>query len=48
MTDSTSRQRGRPTEARQQLSESNLPTESNISSQIPESAKHLDILTVVT
>jgi hypothetical protein len=46
MTDPTSRQRGRPTETIQQLSENNLRTESNISSQVPEWARYLDILTV--
>jgi hypothetical protein len=45
MTDPTSRQRGRPTETRQQLSENNLRTESNIWSQVPEWARYLDILT---
>jgi hypothetical protein len=35
MTDPTSRQRGRPTETRQQLWENNLRTESNIWSQVP-------------
>jgi hypothetical protein len=35
MTDPTSRQRGRSTETRQQLSENNLGTESNIWSQVP-------------
>jgi hypothetical protein len=45
MTDPTSRQRGRPTETRQQLSENILPTESNIWSQVPEWARYLDILT---
>jgi hypothetical protein len=41
----TSRHRGRPTETRQQLSENNLRTESNIWSQVPEWARYLDILT---
>jgi hypothetical protein len=45
MTDPTSRQRGHPTETRQQLSENNLQTESNIWSQVPEWAQYLDILT---
>jgi hypothetical protein len=45
MTDPTSRQRGRHTEIRQQLSENNLRTESNIWSQVPEWARYLDILT---
>jgi hypothetical protein len=45
MTDLTSRQRGRPTETRQQISESDLLTESNIWSQIPECARYLDIMT---
>jgi hypothetical protein len=45
MTDPTSHQRGRPTETRQQISENNLRTESNIWSQVPEWAWNLDILT---
>jgi hypothetical protein len=45
MTDPTSRQRGRPTETRQQLSDNNLWTESIIWSQVPEWARYLDILT---
>jgi hypothetical protein len=45
MTDPTSRQRGRPTKTRQQLSENNLRTETNIWSQVPELARYLDILT---
>jgi hypothetical protein len=45
MTDPTSRQRGRPTETRQQLSEKNLGAKSNIWSQVPEWARYLDILT---
>jgi hypothetical protein len=45
MTDPTSRQRGRPTETRQQISENNLRTESNIWTQVPEWARYLDILT---
>jgi hypothetical protein len=36
MTDPTSRQRGRPTETGQQLSENKLRTESNIWSQVPD------------
>jgi hypothetical protein len=44
-TDPTYRQRGRPAETRQQLSENNLRTESNIWSQAPEWARHPDILT---
>jgi hypothetical protein len=45
MIDPTSRQKGRPTETRQQILENNLRTESNISSQVPEWARYLDILT---
>jgi hypothetical protein len=45
MTDPTSRQRGRPTETRQQISENNLQTERNIWSQIPEWARYLEIMT---
>jgi hypothetical protein len=45
MIDSTSRQRGRPTETRQQLSENNIRTESNIWPQVPEWARYFDILT---
>jgi hypothetical protein len=45
MTDPTSRQRGRPTKTRQQISENNLPTDSNIWSQVPEWARYLDIMT---
>jgi hypothetical protein len=41
----SSRQRGRPTETRQQLPNSNVPTGSNIWSQVPEWARHEDILT---
>jgi hypothetical protein len=44
MTDQTSRQRGRPTKKIQQLSE-NLRAENNIWSQVPEWARHQDILT---
>jgi hypothetical protein len=44
MTDPTSRHRGRSTETRQQISENNLRTESNIWSQVPELARYLDIL----
>jgi hypothetical protein len=43
MTDPTYHQRGRPAETRQQLSENNLRTESNIWSQAPEWARYLDI-----
>jgi hypothetical protein len=39
------RWRGGPTETRQQLSDNNLRTESNIWSQVPEWARYLDILT---
>jgi hypothetical protein len=45
MTDLTSRQRGRPTETRHQLSDNNLQTENNIGPQAPQWARHLDILT---
>jgi hypothetical protein len=45
MIDPTSPQRGRPTKIRQQLSENNLRTESNIWSQVPEWARYPDILT---
>jgi hypothetical protein len=45
MTDPTSRQRGRPRKTRQQISENNLLTESNIWSQVPEWARYLDMLT---
>jgi hypothetical protein len=38
-------QGGRPTEARQQLSDKNLRTESNIWSQVPKWDRYLDILT---
>jgi hypothetical protein len=48
MRDPTSRQRGRPTETRQQLSDNTLRTESNIYSQVSEWARYLDILTNVT
>jgi hypothetical protein len=41
--DPTSRQRGRPTKAGQQLSENKLRTESNIWSQVPEWARYLDM-----
>jgi hypothetical protein len=43
--DLASRQRESPTETRPQLSDSNLPTGSNIWSQVPEWAQHRDILT---
>jgi hypothetical protein len=46
MTDPTSRQRGHPTETRQQLSDNNFRTESNIWSQVPERAQHTDRLVV--
>jgi hypothetical protein len=46
--DSSSRQRGSPTDTRQQLSQNNLRTESNICSQIPVSARYLDIMTDLT
>jgi hypothetical protein len=36
--------RGHPTETRQQLSDDNIRTESNIWPQIPKWARHLDIL----
>jgi hypothetical protein len=42
--DSSSRQRGPPTETGPQISD-NLPRGSNIWSQVPEWARHLDILT---
>jgi hypothetical protein len=47
MTEPTSRQRGRPTETRQQLSDNNLRTEStsNIRSLVSEWARYLDVLT---
>jgi hypothetical protein len=44
MTDPTSRQRRRPIETKQQLSDNKLSTESNIWSQVPEWARNLDIL----
>jgi hypothetical protein len=47
MTDPTSRQRGRLTETRQQLSHNNLRTESNIWSQVSEWAQYFDILTKI-
>jgi hypothetical protein len=43
--DRPSRQRGRPTETGQQISENNLRTESYIWSQVPEWARCLDMLT---
>jgi hypothetical protein len=43
--DPSSRQRGRPTETRPQFPGSNVPTGSNIWSQVPEWARHQDILT---
>jgi hypothetical protein len=43
--DPSSHQRGHPIETRPQLSDSNLPTGSNIWSQVPELAQHQDILT---
>jgi hypothetical protein len=45
MTDPTSRQRGRRKKTRQQISENNIRTESNIWSQVPEWARYLDIIT---
>jgi hypothetical protein len=45
MTDPTSRQRGHTTKTRQQISENNLRTHSNIWSQVPEWARYLDIMT---
>jgi hypothetical protein len=45
MTDPTSRQRGRPTKTRQQISENSFRTESNIWSQVPEWARYHDIMT---
>jgi hypothetical protein len=44
-TDPTSRQGGRPTKTRQQISENNLRTDSNIWSQVLEWARYLDIIT---
>jgi hypothetical protein len=47
--DSSSRQRGRPTETRPQISDSNIPTGSNIWSQAPQGCsipRHSDWLTV--
>jgi hypothetical protein len=44
MTDPASRQGGRPTETRQQLSDNNFRTESNIWTQVPELARQLDVL----
>jgi hypothetical protein len=43
--DPSYRRRGRPTDTRQQLSDSNLPTRSNVWSQVSEWAWHQDILT---
>jgi hypothetical protein len=43
--DPSSRQRGRPTETRPQLPDSNIPTGSNIWSKVTEWARHQDILT---
>jgi hypothetical protein len=46
--DSFSRQRGHPTETRPQLSDSNIPTENNIWSQVPQGCsipRHTDWLT---
>jgi hypothetical protein len=45
MTDPTSRQRGRLKKTRQQISENNLRTESDIWPQVPEWARYLDIMT---
>jgi hypothetical protein len=39
------RQRGRPKKTRQQISENNLRTESNIWSKVPEWARYLHIMT---
>jgi hypothetical protein len=47
--DPSSRQRGRPTETRPQISDSNIPTGSNIWSQVPQGCsipRHTDRLTV--
>jgi hypothetical protein len=44
--DPSSHQKGCPTERRLQLSDSNVPAGSNIWSQVPEWARHQDILTV--
>jgi hypothetical protein len=43
--DPSSRQRGCPTETRQQLSDSNLQTGSNIWLQVRERAQHQDVPT---
>jgi hypothetical protein len=43
--DPSCRQRGRPAETRLRVSDSNLPTGSNIWSEVPEWARHQDILT---
>jgi hypothetical protein len=45
MTDPTSRQRGSPIRIRQQISENNLRTESNIWSQVQEWDRYLDVMT---
>jgi hypothetical protein len=48
--DSSSRQRGRPMDTRPQISDSNIPTGSNIWSQVPQGcsiARHTDWLSVV-
>jgi hypothetical protein len=46
MRDPTSRQRGRSTKTKHQLSGNNIRTESNIWPQVPEWARLLDITTV--
>jgi hypothetical protein len=49
ITDPSSHQRGRPTETRQQISDSNIVTGSNIWSQVPQGCsiqRHTDWLTV--
>jgi hypothetical protein len=43
--DPSSHQRGHPTETRPEISDSNLPTGSNIWSQVPEWARHQNVLT---
>jgi hypothetical protein len=45
MIDPTSRQKGHPTETRQQLSDINFQNGSNIWSQVPEWARYQDIMT---
>jgi hypothetical protein len=47
--DPSSHQRGRPTDTRPQISDSNIPTGSNIWSQVPQGCsipRHADLLTV--